>query len=279
LERVEQAGEPLGKDERRGASAGEQTALDAAEAQIRMLKSDIRSRERELEEALSEVSSLRLQIESIKENLETEKLVFYETAKRDAAESKEAAAKQGHEEGYARGYADGLTKSEADVRSEYEGRFSGALLMLSGINDALLQSREKLVTGHAPQLIRLWEMILQRLLQAKVELEPDAVKRVLEYILKRVSDREKIIIYLNPEDISAIEAGKENLMDSIRGVKFFELMADDHVDRGSCLIETNLGIYDARWRTQLEQISSEVESLILESLVKDGGDGGNGKSQ
>ena len=244
-----------------------------------MLKSDLRSKEREHSEALSEVSSLRLQIESIKENLETEKLVFYETAKRDAAESKEASAKQGHEEGYASGYADGLAKSEADVRSEYESRFSGALSMLSGINDALSQARENLVMGHAPQLVRLWEMILQRLLQAKVELEPDAVKRVLEYILKRVSDREKIIIYLNPVDISAVEAGKENLMDTIRGVKFFELMADDHVDRGSCLIETNLGIYDARWRTQLEQISSEVDSLILESLVKDGGDGGSGKTQ
>ena len=66
-----------------------------------------------------------------------------------------------------------------------------------------------------------------------------------------------------------IEGIKDNIMDSIRGVKFFELQADDHVECGSCLIETNLGIYDARWRTQLEQISGEIENLLMEGAVRD----------
>jgi flagellar assembly protein FliH len=97
---------------------------------------------------------------------------------------------------------------------------------------------------------------------------------MVESLLKRISDRERIIVYLNPEDVAMIEESKESLMDSIRGVKFFELMSDDHVDKGSCLIETNLGIYDARWRTQLEQASAEVQNLIMESMASsESGDG------
>lgn len=65
-------------------------------------------------------------------------------------------------------------------------------------------------------------------------------------------------------------------MDSIRGVKFFELLSDDHVDRGSCLIETNLGIYDARWKTQLEQISTEVQGLLEQGMASHGGNGDAG---
>jgi len=48
----------------------------------------------------------------------------------------------------------------------------------------------------------------------------------------------------------------------LRGVKRLELKPDAHVDKGSCIVETNLGIYDARWRTQFEQIDGVVDSLF-----------------
>ena len=134
---------------------------------------------------------------------------------------------------------------------------------------SLAESRERLASAHSTQLIRMWEMMLRRMLATMVEMDPGVVERVVHTLLKRISDRERIIVYLNADDVAMIEESKESLMDSIRGVKFFELMSDDHVDKGSCLIETNLGIYDARWRTQLEQISSEVQNLLLESIATD----------
>jgi flagellar assembly protein FliH len=132
---------------------------------------------------------------------------------------------------------------------------------------ALSEARAHLASAHSSQLIRLWEMMLRRMLVTMVEMDPEVVERIVQSLLKRNSDRERIIVYLNPEDVAMIEESKESLMDSIRGVKFFELMSDDHVDKGSCLIETNLGIYDARWRTQLEQVSSEVQNLLLENAA------------
>jgi flagellar assembly protein FliH len=256
---------------------GDESALAIAEEEIRTLRSELRGRESELAGAKSSIASLRVDMDAAEARLEAEKSAFYEKAESDAKTREEEAAEKGREEGLAKGYAEGLAKAETDVRTEYEEKFSGALAMLSGIYDSLASSREDLALAHAPQLVRLWESTLRRMLQSKMELDPDASKRLLEYILKRVSDREKIIVYLHPDDVAGVEASKENLMDSIRGVKFFEILSDDHVDRGSCLIETNLGIYDARWRTQLEQISSEVESLVMECMLgADGDDGGGG---
>jgi flagellar assembly protein FliH len=116
-------------------------------------------------------------------------------------------------------------------------------------------------------------MMLRKMLATMVDMDPGVVGRIVENLLKRLSDRERIMVYLNPSDVTMIEESKESLMDSIRGVKFFELLSDDHVDKGSCLIETNLGIYDARWRTQLEQVSSEVQNLLMESMASDGPNG------
>ena len=273
LENVGPGGESFDKNEpgRHGA-ATEESALALAEEEIRTLRSELRGREAELFESRSSLSSIKAAMEKLKDGLEAEKGDFYDKALKDAQEQKDASAKEGREEGFASGYAEGLAKAESEVRLEYEGKFSDALSMLNDVSEALASSREELALLHAPQLVRMWEIMLKRMLQAKVEADPEAAKRLLEYILKRVNDREKIIIYLNPSDIASVEASRDGMMDSIRGVKSLEMLSDDHVDRGSCLVETKLGIYDARWRTQLEQISEEVQGLLMESMANDDAD-------
>jgi flagellar assembly protein FliH len=269
LEEIGPGGESMDRTEIGGQEkVKEESALAAAEAEIRMLRSELRAREAELDEARAAVTNAKAGMEALKADLEAEKASFYEKATEEAEEQKKASEKAGHEEGFASGHSEGLIKAETAVRAESDGKFANALSLLSKVSDELAASREELALAHAPQIVRLWEAMLGRMLQTSVELDQDAAKRVLEYILKRVSDREKIIIYLNPDDITAIEGDRNDLMESIRGVKSLEILSDTHVDRGSCLVETNLGIYDARWRTQLEQISAEVQGLLMENMAK-----------
>jgi flagellar assembly protein FliH len=274
LEEIGPGGESLDRAEIDGqGKTNEESALAAAEAEIRMLRSELRAREAELSEARAAVTGAKARMETLKASLEAEKASFYEKATAEAEEQKKASEKEGHDEGFASGRSEGLVKAETLVRAEYEGKFAKALSLLSAVSDALAASREELALAHAPQLVRLWEAMLGRMLQTSVELDQGAAKRVLEYILKRVSDREKIIIYINPADIAAVEGDRNDLMESIRGVKSLEILSDTHVDRGSCLVETNLGIYDARWRTQIEQISAEVQGLLMESMARNDADG------
>ncbi len=247
----------------------EDSALVIAQAEIRKLKSELRGRESELAEAKASAQNLRSQIEAARADVEREKAVFYEKAKAELIGLTEEAAKNGREEGAAKGYEEGLKKAEAEVSADYRNRFSGALSLLGNIGASLEESRERLAAAHAPQLIRLWEMMLRKMLQVGVELDPSVVERSISYILSRVSDRERIVIYLNPSDVEMVENIKDGMKDSIRGVKIFELLSDEHVDKGSCLVETALGIYDARWRTQIEQVATEVRDLLMEAMSSD----------
>jgi flagellar assembly protein FliH len=243
----------------------ERSALETAETEVRKLRAELRSREKDLSESREECKQLKLQMESDRAALNRERTDFRANAVAEAATLKEKARIAGQQEGYDKGYDEGLAKAESSVRHEYEGKFAEAISLLEGMAASLTQSREQLAKTHSPQLIRLWEMMLSKMLATTVDMDPNVIERVVSGLLKRISDRERIIVYLNPADITMIEGNKDTLMDSIRGVKFFELMSDDHVEKGSCLIETNLGIYDARWKTQLEQVSSEVKNLLLEN--------------
>ena len=247
----------------------ERSALEVAEAEVKKLRSELKFSEENLAAAREECKDLRSRMQAEREELDRERGVFRANSKKEADRARETARAEGREQGHASGYAEGLGKAEADVRLEYEQKFSHVLALLDEMAGSLSASREKLANGHSSQLIRLWEIMLRRMLVTSVEMDPHVVERVVHDLLKRISDRERIIVYLNPGDMAMIEESKERLIDSIRGVKFFELMSDDHVDRGSCLVETNLGIYDARWRTQLEQVSSEIQNLLLESAAAD----------
>jgi flagellar assembly protein FliH len=254
-------------------SEAEKSALAAAEEEVRRLRVELRGREADLAEAREECRNLRGRMESDRAELDRERDDFRAASAKEAAALKEASRIEGYEEGHSKGYPEGLAKADADMKEEYEGKFSRALALLDGMAQSLADARERLAMSHASQLIRLWETMLRKMLATVVAIDPQVVERVVGILLKRLSDRERIIVCLNPDDVAMIEESKEKLMDSIRGVKFFELISDDHVDKGSCLIETNLGIYDARWRTQLEQVSSEVENLLTESMATTDGPG------
>ena len=247
----------------------EKSALVEAEAEIRTLKSELRSAQSDLAVEKTAAKNLKAELEKLKASMESERAELHEKVERERAETKAQALAEGQEEGLAKGYTEGMTKAQTEVQNEYEQKFSGALDLLGQINGSLQDAREKLALAHAPQLVRLWQAMLARMLQVEVDLDPTTVERLLEVILKRVSDRERIIVYLNPADVEMIEGSKEHLIDSIRGVKIFEILSDDHVEKGSCLVETNLGIYDARWKTQMEQIADEVQGLLMESMVSD----------
>jgi flagellar assembly protein FliH len=257
----EETSVPIEREEDKAAKS----ALATAEAEVKKLRAELRDREKDLSESREECKQLKLQMESERAALDRERNDFRANSSAEAAALKETSRVAGHKEGFDKGHSEGLAKAEASVRHEYEGKFAGVISLMEGIAASLEQSREQLAKTHSPQLIRLWEMMLSKMLATMVDMDPKVIERVVSGLLKRISDRERIIVYLNPADMSMIEENKDTLMDSIRGVKFFELMSDDHVEKGSCLIETNLGIYDARWKTQLEQVSSEVKNLLLEN--------------
>ncbi|MDR2522586.1 MAG: hypothetical protein LBC93_02635 [Synergistaceae bacterium] len=172
-------------------------------------------------------------------------------------------AAQGHEEGLKSGYEAGLSKARTEVEAEYREKFSALAAKLEGIALKLEENFAELVMLNQPRMVRLWQEMLKKMLQRETTLSPDGVLAVLADVLSRLSDKNYVLIYVSPDDLELVRdrmAGEFG--DILRGVKHLALKPDASVDRGSCIVETNLGIYDARWRVQLEQIEGAVEKLF-----------------
>jgi flagellar assembly protein FliH len=157
-------------------------------------------------------------------------------------------------------------KSGRNTRSA----FASLAEQIDGVHGELRRNLEELAEANQLRLIRLWSVVLDRLLHRQVELNEATVMTLLRQVLLRVSDRERLVVYLHPEDAVSVRERRDEFADILRGIRHIEFVGDENVDRGSCLVETNLGVYDARWRTQLEQISREVDGVLLEGLSSGG---------
>jgi len=212
---------------------------------------------------VGKVNSLEAELSSVKNasvQKERELTASVDEAREQArAEGRE----QGHDEGLLKGYNEGLSKAKAEVEGQYREKFSSLVTTLSDVTEKLEAQFAELVALNQPRMLRLWHSMLKKMLHREITLVPDGIFKVLTEVLSRLSDKNHVLIYVSPEDLGLLQDKLDGEFGEVlRGVKRLELKPDTHVDKGSCIVETNLGIYDARWRTQFDQIDSVVESLF-----------------
>jgi len=70
--------------------------------------------------------------------------------------------------------------------------------------------------------------------------------------LDKVKDREEIIVRVNQDDYEYVKENEDSIRKMLEGVKKFRIESDGVVEKGGCMIDTNLGNLDARVDFQLE---------------------------
>ncbi|PIE54263.1 MAG: hypothetical protein CSA35_06905 [Dethiosulfovibrio peptidovorans] len=248
-------------------SSAELTETDKLRAELEKLEISYREMVSRLEQ--EEARNRDLQAEMQKK--EAQRDVEITSLRGQIEKDREAAVLAGQKEGWAQGHAqgieDGKTELEARIRANFEAQLSQTIDLLNTVYERMRSHLDELLAANPYRLIRLWERVLSRLLIREVAFDQESALRLLKELLSRASEKEDIRVYLNADDLDGVEAQKDSFGDLIRGIRNIEFLPDDEVDKGSCIVETGLGIYDARWRTQLEQISTEVETALLEGIA------------
>ena len=265
-----------------------ESELDLAQKRISFLENESRLLSNRIEEAAKTYDEFSARCEKLEhelknreaelqyemqQKLESERMIVIDKAKIDASnilmeatKTRSEAFEKGHSEGLLKGQKDGLEKARIDMEAEYSSRFSELVSIFEKMQMEIENNLENLVQLNEARLVRLWKETLSAMLNREVELDQDTAHIVLEGILKRISDKNSLLIYLAPLDLENIRSQADRMTESLRGVKHLELIADPRVERGSCIVETNLGIYDARWRVQMEQIEMQIADLYREVI-------------
>lgn len=235
-------------------------------AQIKSLTNSLSNAEVKNMELSEAKMKLESEINGIKSDYERRKRTLESEAQANAKQIADKAREAAISEGQIKGYEEGLEKARQEVEQEYLEKFSGLAGVIENVGKKLEDDFENLVKLNQPRLIRVWSEMLKRMLFRQVELNPNTVDSVLSELLSKLSDKNQILIYVSPEDFKHLDGKLEkNFREALRGAKKVELKADSNVEKGSCIIETGLGIYDARWKTQMSQVESVIDEVFQQS--------------
>ena len=154
------------------------------------------------------------------------------------------------------GREEGLAKAESEVRDRLL-RARGALSEISALAG-------KLRAQAVLDAIELGAEIARQVLDRELSLRPEEVVGIARRGIARLGGR-KIRIKANPEDVPLLESASE--FEQSAEVVRLEIVPDPEVERGGVVVESELGVADAR-------LESQVRELVR--AAQEAGQGGEG---
>jgi len=264
---VDEAGNPI--DVYQGPSIEEMEAeleryRRETEEEVRRMIEEARERSRKIEEdgksaAFQELQTAREQIKAEMERLRIESEREIERGKFEAEKMiKEAELKvseiehEAYKKGYEAGREEGYKEGQAEVMRLID-RLGTIVSTAVDIRDDIMRSSEKLMT----------EMILtiaRKVIKDEIVERREVVINSIREAIKRVKDRDRIDIRVNFADLDMTTAHKDELIKMMESLKKVNIYEDSRVDRGGCIIETDVGAIDARISTQLDAIEEAIRN-------------------
>ncbi len=168
----------------------------------------------------------------------------------DAEEIRERA----RTEGFEAGHAAGLEQGTADLRAAV-----GVLAAAAGDVRALGEEAVQTVEQDAIELgLELAGKILAGAFQAR----PELVVEVVQGALRRISDRRRITVLVNPGDLDVVRGAIGDLTSQGSGVEHCDVQSDERIAPGSAIVRTIEGEVDASVHTQLERAREVAEGSL-----------------
>jgi len=264
---VDEAGNPV--DVYQGPSIEEMEAeleryRRETEEEVRRMQEEARGRVSKIEEdgkaaAFRELQQAREQIKLEMERFQQESEREVERGKFEAEKMiKDAELKvseiehEAYKKGYEAGREEGYKEGQAEVMRLID-RLGTIVSTAVDIRDDIIRSSEKLMT-------EMILMIARKVIKDEIVERREVVINNIREAIKRVKDRDRIDIRVNFADLDMTTAHKDELIKMMESLKKVNIYEDSRVDRGGCIIETDVGAIDARISTQLDTIEEAIRN-------------------
>ena len=161
-----------------------------------------------------------------------------ENIKKEALQIYESERKRGFQEGFASG-KDQISEYMLDLAAKSVENFSKFEQdMVSLVTNAL-----KRIVGEMDQ--------------------KELITHVVKNSIKMIRNQKQATLRVSPIDAQAVRDNLGSILSDTAGVSFLDIVPDSRLTKGSCILETELGVIDASIDTQLDAIKRSISKAIL----------------
>ena len=188
-------------------------------------------------------------------------------AEEEAKETHEKAREEGHKQGYDEGYVEGVEKGRIDgenaVRTEMKDAINQANAKAQKtIQDAKTQTQEYFIRAE-DDVVKVVMMAIEKIIPQHFLDVPEIILPVVRDAINHVRDQKEIKIHVEPDSYDLVLMARSEFQSMLTdGAAILEVVADEALRPGDCLIETPNGGVDARVSTQIEMMKDAVKRVL-----------------
>ena len=174
---------------------------------------------------------------------------------------------EANDEKIAAAYNEGVAQGRSEMMAAHREAIEQATSAFQTAIAELVRLRQRDVAEMETETVRLAMAITRKIVGVKA-VEGAAIQHVVKAAMEKVGDPSNLTLKLNPADISTVENLKQVLLAGDDPDAVCRIEPDETIDRGGCLIETQLGDVDARIDQQIQLIEESLSGLLQDASGK-----------
>ena len=140
-------------------------------------------------------------------------------------------------------------------RAPPRGRYDAALTELQRATDQIAQAVER-------DAVELALALAAKIVAGTLDVQPERVLDTVAGALRRIADRRRIAVLVDPEDLEVVAGAIGELQTRAGGIELCEIQADRRVGRGGAIVRTLESEVDASVATQLERAREVIRAEL-----------------
>jgi flagellar assembly protein FliH len=163
--------------------------------------------------------------------------------------------REAYEKGFEQGRKDGL-ELEAKQLQQQKQRMEALFAEIQGLKSSIFKEAEQ-------ELVFLSTLIAKRIVGEEIRSDPGVIRRTVQRAMELVSDRSRLKISVNPEDMDEMQRIMPELASMTKGGQL-QVVEDETIERGGCLLETGFGRINATINEQLKMVERELDRAFYD---------------
>ena len=177
------------------------------------------------------------------------------SAKSDASQIRTAAEEEA-DSILAKAKAEAAKLRESAERDGYEAG-------LGRLNDLIAEferTRDELFEKNREEILKVALLVARKILGQAFEQRPETMADVVSQAIRGAQHEGRLRIRVHPDDLATLKAHQDRVVAEVGSRTELELIEDRSIEGGGCVVESALGIIDARLDTQMKVLERALLS-------------------
>jgi len=140
---------------------------------------------------------------------------------------------------------------QAYLDKGYREGFDAGLAKWNDILAQTWRARDDFFRRNEPDIIRLAVRMAEKILGEQLRLDPTSIASIVREAMKGVRRDRNLVVYVNPAEVEHARKGFSSIEALLGEARDVEVRPNPNVKPGGCIVESELGVIDARLETQL----------------------------